>query len=70
MKRLQLKHRCDTKRGKNKQEQKRYRNVAITFIKCYVIICQTCLCFWLLSALVPLMEDFGRKVLEVVWTMK
>lgn len=45
MKKLQFKLRCDTKRGKNKQEQKKNRNVTITFIKYYAIICQTCLCF-------------------------
>lgn len=43
--------------------------MTITFVKYYAISCQTCLRFRLLGALVPLMENFGRKVLEVVWMM-
>lgn len=58
------------KEEKINKNKKKNRNVTKTFIKYYAISCQTYLRFWLLSALVPLMEDFGRKVLEVIWKMK
>lgn len=57
----------EEKINKNKKKDK---DVTITFINYYAISCQTWLRFWLLRALVPLMEDFGRKVLEVVWMVK